>query len=335
MKHLKHIFTLAFCLLMLVIGSGSVFPVPVFAVEASRDIISVSISPEFPRYGESVTITLSSYGTDLTRSMVTWKEEGNTTSSGFGIVKYTTKAPNTSGTKNIEATIRLVSGETVTKFIKISPADVDLLVESIDSYTPPFYKGRSLPVREGLVKVSAIAHLTGTSDTSALVYTWKQNFKSRVDFSGFSKRYFVYKNAFLDTTDTIDVVASTQTGSSAASATKTINLYTPKLLLYEDHPSEGLLLGKALTGTFAMSKNETTVVAIPYFMSASAYGDALSDNLSYVWKINRSITSPSEKNKITLRRPEGGNGEAELFVSLTNKTHLFQKVDATSVDISF
>lgn len=335
MKKIIHIIIVNICILVLTMSTGIFFPRTTFAIEATRDTVSVRISPEFPRFSDVVTITLSSYATDLKRATVSWKEEGTTMDSGIGNLSYTTKAPSTSGTKKIEATIRLVSGETIIKYIGISPADVDILIESIDSYTPPFYKGRSLPVREGLIKVSAIPQMSGTSDTSNFVYTWKQNFKSRSDFSGYGKRYFVYKNAFLDAMDTVEVVASTQSGSGASTNTKTISLYTPTIVLYEDHPSEGLLLGKALTGTFAMKKNEITVVAIPFFMSASVYGDALSDNLSYEWKINGSTTSPSEKNKITLRRPEDGSGTAELSVSVTTKTHLFQKVDSTSVDISF
>lgn len=305
------------------------------AGEATRDTISVDISPEFPGFGDPVTITLSSYGTDLERANIIWKEGNTTRISGVGETLYTTVAPSSSGTKTITIIINQVSGATITKNIAITPATVDLLVESIDSYTPPFYKGRSLPTRESLVKVSAVPQISNLSDSKNAVYTWRQNSKARPEFSGYGKRYFVYKNGFLDKTDSISVIASTQSGTSAAEASKTINLYTPKVLLYEDHPSQGLLLGRALTETFMLDDSEATFVAVPYFATPRIYNNALAENLLYTWKINGSETTPTEKNRITLRKPEGVEGTAKIEVSVKNALSSFQKEASTETRISF
>lgn len=305
------------------------------AGEATRDAISIDIFPEFPGFGDPVTITLSSYGTDLERASIIWKEGNVTRISGVGETRYTTVAPNSAGTKAVTVTVNQISGATITKTIAITPATVDLLVESIDSYTPPFYKGRSLPTRESLVKVSAVPQISNLSDSKNAVYTWKQNSKARPEFSGYGKRYFVYKNGFLDTTDTISVLSSTQAGSSAAENQKTINLYTPKVLLYQDHPSQGLLTNRAITDTFTMEGSETTFVAVPYFTTPSIYNNPLAGNLAYTWKINGSETAPTERNRITLRRPEGSSGTAKLNVSVKNSQSSFQKTAETQMMIGF
>ncbi len=302
---------------------------------STRDAVSVSVTPEFPRFGDTVTITLSSYGADLTRASMLWKEGTTTKLSGVGKTKYTTTTPATSGTKIVTVDITFLSGQLITKTISINPTEVDLLVESIDGYTPPFYRGRSLPAKESLVKVSAIPQISGITDSKNAVYTWKQNFKARPDFSGFGKRYFVYKNAYLNQNDTISVTASTSTGTSAAEASKTINLYEPKVLLYEDHPSQGLLLNKALTNAYALEESEATFVAFPYFSTPRIYGNPLADNLVYTWQINGTDTTPTEKNRITLRKPEGTSGTATLQVGVENTASNFQPDTETKTTISF
>ncbi len=302
---------------------------------STRDAVSVSVTPEFPRFGDTVTITLSSYGADLTRASMLWKEGTTTQLSGVGKIKYTTTTPATSGTKIVTVDITLLSGQLITKTISINPTEVDLLVESIDGYTPPFYRGRSLPAKESLVKVSAIPQISGITDSKNAVYIWKQNFKARPDFSGFGKRYFVYKNAYLNPNDTVSVTASTSTGTSAAEASKTINLHDPKVLLYEDHPTQGLLTQNALAGTFTLKDSESTFMAFPYFSTTRQYNNPLADNLTYVWKINGTATEPTEKNRITLRKPERVSGTAKLEVEVKNSDSNFQKVAQTSTSIDF
>lgn len=298
----------------------------VFALEATRDPVSITTSPTLPRPGDMVTIELSSYGTDLERATISWKENAATKTSGIGITAYETIAPNDGSVKTVTADITLLTGQLITKTINITPEEVDLLVESLDGYTPPFYKGRSLPVRESLIKVSALPQITGGVDSKDMVYTWKQDFKSRPDFSGYGKRYFVYKNAFLDQSDTIGVTASTRTGSMAAKDERTIALYAPVILFYEDHPSRGLLLHRTLTNPFTMNETEMTVRGVPYYVSAATRGDDTSTNLSFGWTINGAATSAPAKHAITLRKPEGSGGNAVLNLSVKNAGSTFQSI---------
>jgi|JI8StandDraft_1071087.scaffolds.fasta_scaffold12697_3 hypothetical protein len=301
----------------------------------TQNSISVSIAPEFPESGKEVTVTLTSYSTDLNRAQFSWSVDGTIVKTGIGEKEITLVAPASGQTKTVFVTATLVSGTVVEKSIPITPQDVDLLVESLDGYTPPFYKGRSLPVREGLIKVSAVPHLSNVSDTKDAVYNWTQNTKPLTDFSGYGKRYLVYKNAFLNSTDTISVVASSRTGSSTGKKQKTINLYQPKVLLYEDHPSQGLLLNKALTNAYALEESEATFVAFPYFSTPRIYGNPLADNLVYTWQINGTDTTPTEKNRITLRKPEGTSGTATLQVGVENTASNFQPDTETKTSISF
>ena len=321
------------------IASSFFFAQKTFALDPlstyAQNSVSVSIAPEFPESGKEVTLTLTSYSTDLNRAQFSWSVDGKIVKTGIGEKEITLVAPASGQTKTVFVTATLVSGTVVEKNIPITPQDVDLLVESLDGYTPPFYKGRSLPIREGLVKVSAIPHFANVDDSKDAVYNWNQNTKPLPDFSGYGKRYFVYKNAFLNSTDTISVVASSRTGFSSGKKQKIINLYIPKVLLYEDHPSQGLLTNKALTNEFPITSSEATLVAIPYFATPRIYGNPLADNLAYTWSINSSETTPTEKNRITLRKPEGVEGTAKIEVSVKNSLSSFQKEASTETRISF
>lgn len=319
---------------------GLLFPASeVYALDPlatyTSNSVSVIITPDFPESGKEVTIRLTSYATDLERADISWTVGDKVIASGVGVTDVTITAPAGGQTTTVNVTVKLINGGLVQKSIPISPQDVDMLVESIDGYTPPFYKGRSLPIREGLVKVSAIPHFANVDDSKDAVYNWNQNTKPLPDFSGYGKRYLVYKNAFLNSSDTITVVASSRSGSTSGKKQKTINLYTPKVLLYEDHPSQGLLLGRALTDTFTLTDAEATFVAFPYFSSLQQYNNPLSSNIVYTWNINGSETTPTEKNRITLRKPEGVEGTAKIEVSVKNALSSFQKEASTETRISF
>jgi len=301
----------------------------------TNNSITVTITPEYPEASKEVTITLASYSTDLARASFVWKVGNTTVLSGIGKKSYMLTAPKNGEEIVVSVTLTLVSGERIQKSIPIIPEDVDLLVESLDGYTPPFYRGRSLPVREGLVKVSAVPHIGGITDSKEAVYEWTQNTKPLPGFSGYGKRYLVYKNSFLDSFDSIGVTVSPRTGGRAAQKKETIGLYQPKVLLYQDHPSEGILFNKALLGQLTMNTDEKTFVASPYFSSTNPYGDSTSPALGMFWKINGTNTTPTEKNRITLRKPEGAEGQAHLTVETEHSLNTFQNKAETGVFINF
>jgi hypothetical protein len=120
--------------------------------------INVETIPDNPQPYQDVTINLTSYATDLNKAIITWQGVNSSQNlSGIGKTSYTFKAggPNTTNTFDITIT-PVGSNNTISKRITISPSEIDILWESVDGYTPPFYKGKALPTLGSSIKVVAV-----------------------------------------------------------------------------------------------------------------------------------------------------------------------------------
>lgn len=162
-----------------------------FAQTGVEPTLGIKITPEIPGPFENVTINLTSYSTDLSRALINWSVDGKTSLSGYGRVDFSINSPAVGSQKTINISIVTQTGVSIERTVVIAPQDVDLLWESLDSYVPPFYKGRSLPSREGLIKITAVPSLRNSIgsklDESDLVYSWSQNYNPIQKFSGYGK----------------------------------------------------------------------------------------------------------------------------------------------------
>lgn len=119
-------------------------------IEVQEGEIEVKTNPSNPQPYQNVTITLSSYATDLNKAIISWQGESGTLISGIGKTSYsfTAGGPNTTTifSINIKPT---GSMSTITKRVVIAPSEIEIMWEAVDGYTPPFYKGKSLPISGG------------------------------------------------------------------------------------------------------------------------------------------------------------------------------------------
>ncbi len=291
--------------------------------------ISVTLIPEVPGPNENVKITLISYTTDLNQAKITWKTNGKIALTGVGKKTFEVMSGGNGVNTNIEINIVLVDGGELTKTIQISPREMDMLWQALDSYTPPFYKGRALPGGEGIIKIVALPMLGGSSTVIAgsnLVFNWKRNSDSVQNLSGYGKSSFIFKNSYLSDTDTIEAMAYSTSWNAKKSITVGIN--PPQLVFYQKDPLSGILYNKALGSEFEMKKNEMTLIAEPYFISPN---DKRSTDLEYSWQINeQSITSPVNKNELVVRVPEKSpGGIATIKLAIENTKKLLEDVKAT------
>lgn len=297
--------------------------------------ISVNSSPEIPGPNESVTITISSYATDLEKANTTWYVDNKLSTGGVGKKSITVTSKGIGQSTSIKAIIDTVNGMTITKDIIIRPGDIDLIWEVEDATVPPFYKGKSLPSREALIKVSAIPNMASGGDwlqTEDLVFDWSLNSERNAAASGFNESSFLYRNSYLKKSDEISVKASGITQNISSQKSTTIVMRSPFVLFYEDSPSLGIKYEKSLGDSVDLpSGSEINLVATPYFFSAF---DTESPELVYDWMINNSsIQTPSKKNRLTLRAPEvRGNSKVTLNISVLQK--LFQDYE-TDITISY
>lgn len=283
--------------------------------------VSIDMIPESPEPYQDVTIKLTSYATDLNKSIIEWRSGSNVILSGIGRTSYsfTTLGPNVSTIFDI--TIKPAEGGgTITKRIVINPSEVEILWEGVDSYTPPFYRGKSFTSREGRIKAVAMPN-TARVGKGGVTYTWKSDGNTVLGASGYNKDAYIFTNSELNLKENLTVSASSVDGRYNATKTITIPMITPQIVFYKKSPTEGIMYNNALTGTTFITEDEVTVVAVPYFSALKG-----SENLfSYNWKINgEAIETPSRKTELTVR-PESRGGYATISLELDNLSTFFQK----------
>jgi len=257
--------------------------------------VEIQLIPENPEPYQDVTIKLVSYATDLNKAMIEWRSGSTIVLSGYGKTNYSFTAfgPNTATVFDVTITPSGSMGS-ISKNIVIAPSEVEVLWESLDGYTPPFYKGKSLVGREGTIKVVAIPNTNVVKQGKGnITYTWKSNDKTNQNASGFNKDSFVLKNEVLNKSEEVSVMASSVDGKYNAMKTINIPTFSPKILFYKKSPTEGVLYNYALVDNYFMAEDEMTIIAEPYFL-------ALKGNeydFSYKWKINnKEVQTPTEKD---------------------------------------
>lgn len=293
-------------------------------IQVTEGEINVETSPASPRPYQDVLITLSSYATDLNRAIITWQTESGTALSGIGKTSYTIKTKGVDSYTVVNITINPVGSlSTINKRVVITPTEVEMVWESLSGYTPPFYKGKALPISGGLVKVMAIPNTSMVSSgIGSLTYTWMNNKDTKLDSSGYNKNYFIYRNSMFEDKNDISVAISSVGGSFNAEETITIPNHQPKLIFYKKSPTEGILYNQALENEVYMEEDEMTIIAEPYYTSLREE----ENNFSFSWQINEEgIPTPTKKTELTIR-PNSRGGYAMISLTIENINSLFQKV---------
>jgi len=294
-------------------------------IEVQEGEISVETNPSNPQPYQDVTITISSYATDLNKAIIVWQSESGTVLSGIGKTSYSfkTRGPNTYNVFDINIT-PVGSVSTINKRIVIYPSEIEIMWESVDGYTPPFYKGKALPVSGSRIKTVAIPNTnTIKSGNGSMSYIWENGGNTDLEASGYNKNSYIFKDSLFDDENEITVVASSVSGNYNAENTISIPIYKPVIIFYKKSPIEGILYNVALNKEADMKEDEITLVAEPYFTSLGN-----GDNFTYKWQINgNSISTPSKKTELTVK-PTSRGGYANISLSMENLSELFQKVSS-------
>ena len=313
---------------------GLIFMVSIFSIHhfsfaesqitTGEDEIMVDVSPNNPEPYSDVSINITSYATDLNKAIITWQGDSGVLLSGIGKTSYSFKASGPNTTITINIIIKPVgSVNTISKKIVLTPSEIELLWEAVDGYVPPFYKGKALFSRGGLVKAVAIPSTDTIKQGSGNIsYVWKNNDSVVDTASGYDKNYFIFSNDLFDTENSITVTASSVEENYNAEKTLTINAFSPKVLFYEKSPTDGILYNQALDANSPFVGSEMSIVATPYFLAIKDN----EDNFNYSWTINGDpIQTPSKKTELTIR-PTSRGGYADISIVFESITKLFQKV---------
>lgn len=290
--------------------------------------IDVELSPAVPGPNQNVKVTLSSYATNLNKASISWSLNGKIQVTGTGKTTFSFSTGDIGTTSTVDIAIIVAEGSRVDKKITVQPSQVDILWEAHESYTPPFYKGKALPIKESKIRIVALpVNRDGSISPTTQVYNWKKNFTVDQANSGYGKYSFILKNSYVETTDSVSVTTSSQSGSGSA-GTLTLRYVEPKILIYENNPVLGLRLNRLLNKGFNLTTGEMTISAEPFYFSE--YKNSIAEkNMEYKWTINNSaIYPPAAPNEITLRGSTE-QGTANVGISITNINTLFQQAKQT------
>lgn len=290
------------------------------------------LTPQNPGPYEQVTIKLESYSFDPTRSNITWTVNNKIVKSGYGETSISLKT----GQEGVQSIVRVSAvtndSQKYEAGIVLAPQSIDLIWEAIESYVPPFYKGKALPGEGSLVKITALPSFYSQGKkipAEDISYNWSLNSEVAQNLSGFGKQTFTTYLDYLSNTNEIKVVAQTLDGNSAEKRITILpNAINP--IFYESDPTLGPNYAYALPNYLEIKKDLFLVVE-PYFISSKGTS---AGGLTYNWSLNGLPITPSDNTHITLHPKEGYTGVSAINVSISNSKRILQEIQK-KIEISF
>jgi len=292
--------------------------------------LGVEVIPTYPRPNETVSINLTLYTDDLSTADITWYQNGKTTLSGKGETRYSFKAGLVGEETNIEIKIDFLSGVSFSKTITLNPAGVDLVWEAY-SYVSPFYKGKALHPRQGVLKVVAMPEFVKDGKRISpqnLVYEWSNATKINQSQSGYGKSAAVLNGSILGKQENIKVVVTDPVNNLTAQGFLDISPIDPEIVFYENDPYYGHIFDIAIPGTFNLRADEVQILAAPYYFTKEGGG-----LLQYEWRLNsQSIPDLYGSKTAIFRKPEDRTtGISNISLQITNTNRILQQAGSNLI----
>lgn len=289
----------------------------------NADDIDVITKPEFPGAFEDVSIRLDSNSIDLNRYTIQWSTDTFEQKNGLGLRDFQTKSGGYGSQKHITVKI-LGSGTTITKSIVIAPQDVTMLWEAVDSYVPPFYRGKKLAGQESLIKIATLPNFRSNNNSLKIndaVYLWSRNGNKILNIGGYAKDSIVIQHNKLRTSEKITSTVSNVAGDIKVEKTIDIPIYNPQIHWYTKNKFNYRRL-QSIDNGLRVASGDTNLIVEPYFFSIT---NSIND-LEFNWSINSEsiYLDPNAPSQELLVRNPGTTGQANFRVSITNPATFLQ-----------
>ncbi len=284
--------------------------------------MEVSLSPEHPKPGERVTLTVSDFSGDRATTAYIWSADGKTIAQGIGLVSISRTAGNIGSSEDIA--VRAVENGRArgTASVTIRSASVDILWEG-ETDVPPLYPGRPLPNGKSSVRVFAVPHLSVAGrelGAAEAVYRWSVDGSPVTRGSEYGKASAVITPPRFGAAFTVSVEASSRDGSVTGVSSVIIQPQTPTAVIYENAPLLGMRFDRALRGLVPFPNAEISFVAYPLFVM-----DA--NEPSYVWQLDGKPfdVNPDDPRAVTFRKVGTGTGRHLVSLSFQNRKNFLEE----------
>lgn len=204
--------------------------------------------------------------------------------------------------------------------LSLSAQSVDLLWQG-ETYTPPFYGGKSLWSKQSRVHVTALPQ--GLGSRSNLNYRWSKNGTILGNISGVGVNSIYFTDSILSKPQVIKVEIVSGSRVRAESSVL-ITPVAPTLSVYENHPLYGFMFHKEVGSAFDLQSREVTLTTFPLFFSTQSRSDK---SIQYGWSSNESGGESS--NSITFRTPDNVSGTSRVSAEATHMDKISQSSDKT------
>ena len=234
----KTIFLLFFLLVLLVWPSLSL----AYVEEGSNKLI-VEMNPAFPGILEQATIEVKSFYYDLQKNTIRWWLNDKEVQSGPGQTSLLIRTGKLGQSVKVKMEVLAAGKVVVAKSIHFIPGNLDMLAEA-RTYTPPFYKGRSLPTAQSKVKIATIAEFFDANQNkisdNKIIYDWQVNGAKLTKSSGLGKNTIIISMGNVDQKTEVVVTASSPDGLVSAKKSLSLVSYKPEIELYRIEPLRGI-----------------------------------------------------------------------------------------------
>jgi len=287
-----------------------------------QDATSIRTKPKVPKAFEKVVFTVENFATKLAEDRIVWSVDGRVVQDQIGGDTITATMGKIGEALNVRVSIDSRKyGKRLTKEVSLVAGDVAVLWEA-NTYVPPFYKGKPLPSYKSTIKLIPFPTMVAGGRVISpenLLYTWNRNYRNIKELSGYGKRFSVLESGGgIQEERLLLTVSHPETGASTE-RNIVIKIVTPKLLLYEGSPLQGIRYERALDKELTLGEQEVTIKGEPYYFSNE---ELLLGTSPVIWKQNRKEI-PSLYNTIVLKRPSEG-GTSRIDVSLDNPKRVLQ-----------
>lgn len=289
--------------------------------------LSITLEPAYPAPGEQIKASVDDFSINSQGSAITWTLNGEVLTEMSNRRSFSFTADPDGETMTIGLTLTSQAGQTMRASRTITPAYLDIIVEPI-TYSPPFYRGRTLPIFGSRVLLTALVHnQSGPVDPSEYTYRWR--FANEV----------VNEGPTLGGYKTLVTVPHGRNITTAVEVTDSNNRTIARRIIqipsanidvefYEISPLYGLST-RALQNNHPIVSNNTTIYAIPYNLDMYS-----TQNLNTEWELNNRPADTSSNDPFEFSILRDGVGSSEITFKIRNTIQLLQG-DEHSVRVTF